>query len=411
MRLASFVLVASVLAASADVAVAQPADPFRLRLGDPNRRDKMATLVLDGITQSGTGEVIDPSEFASRLQKARILLIGETHTNREDHRVQLQVLRALVATGRPVVLAFEMLPYTEQAVLDQWQKAELDEATFVRRVGWFEHWGYHWGYYRELFLFARDRHLPLVGLNVPADFTSKIRQGGIGALTPEEAERLPPSGVDASDREHMAFFKASIGDSDGAHGQMNEETWQRMLTVQATWDATFAWQAARATERAASNAIVVVFVGSGHVAYDLGIVRQARRWSQLEIASLVPVPTTSEAGEPVEAVRASYADYVWGVPRESGEAFPLLGIATRESQAGSRVISGVTPNSPAALAGLQPGDTIVKMDGRDLVDRFDVNLIMMTKQWGDAVRLVVTRGASERTFVAYLRRKAVKGGL
>ncbi|MGE3840096.1 MAG: ChaN family lipoprotein [Vicinamibacterales bacterium] len=408
MRLARFVLLAGLIGVHVGSIGAQPADPLRLRLGDPDRRDKSAAVVLDGITQAATGEIIDPSELATRLQKVRVLLIGETHTNREDHRVQLQVLRALVATNRPVVLALEMLPYTQQAVLDQWQKADMDELTFVRRVGWFEHWGFHWGYYRDLFLFARDHRLPLVGINVPADFTSKIRQRGLGALTPEEAERLPPSGVDTSDREHLAFLKATVGDADGAHGQMNEETWQRMLTAQATWDATFAWQATRASERAGPDAIVVVLVGSGHVAYDLGIVRQARRWSQIGIASLVPVPTRSAAGEPIDAVRASYADYVWGVPGESAETFPMLGITTRENQSGNRVVSGITPNSPAALAGLQAGDTIVKMDGRALTDRYDVNLVMMLKQWGDAVRLVVVRGTTERTFVVHLRRRSLK---
>lgn len=406
--IAALILVLLSLSCASLVAAQTVPDPLRLRLGDPSRRDRVTRLVLDGITVSSSGDVIDPAELAARLQRTRLLLIGETHTSREAHRVQLQVLRALVETGRPVLVGLEMLPYSQQGVLDQWQKMTLDETAFVRAVGWYEHWGFHWGLYRDLFLFARDRQLPLVALNVPADFTSRVRQGGLGTLTPSESNHLPPAGVDSADAEHMSFLKATVGPGD-AHGVMNDDAWTRMLTAQATWDAAFAWQAVQALNRAPAAAIMVVLVGSGHVAYDLGIVRQARGWSNVQAAALIPIEFTNPQGAPVDVVQASYADYVWGIPPESGVAFPMLGISTRDEENGRRRVVDVVPDSAAAAAGFRTGDVLISMDGHDLADRYELNLLMMSKQWGDAARVVVRRGDATHSLVAYFRRPALMG--
>ena len=44
-----------------------------------------------------------------------------------------------------------------------------------------------------------------------------------------------------------------------------------------------------APELVLTGAIVVVLVGSGHVAYGLGIERQARRWFDGEVSTLIPL--------------------------------------------------------------------------------------------------------------------------
>jgi hypothetical protein len=61
------------------------------------------------------------------------------------------------------------------------------------------------------------------------------------------------------------------------------------------------------------KAILVVFAGAGHVAYGLGIQRQVARLFSGRIAALVPVAVRDEKNRPVRAVRASYADFIWGV--------------------------------------------------------------------------------------------------
>src|SRR6185369_5803088 len=104
-------------------------DPvYRLSIGDPARKDKDAAVTLDAITDTATGETIAPAELGARLAKARLVLVGETHTSVESHRVELQVIKALADAGRHVTVALEMFPYPSQPALDAWNQGAESEA-------------------------------------------------------------------------------------------------------------------------------------------------------------------------------------------------------------------------------------------------------------------------------------------
>ena len=70
-----------------------------LPIGDPVRASRQAPVVLDGITDTATGELIAPAELARRLADTRLLFIGEQHTDLDFHRVQLRVIEALHEAG------------------------------------------------------------------------------------------------------------------------------------------------------------------------------------------------------------------------------------------------------------------------------------------------------------------------
>ena len=73
---------------------------FDLPLGDPARREKTLAPSLDVVLDARTGAAVSPAEVAARLAKARLVFLGESHTNAEFHRVQLQVIRELARAGR-----------------------------------------------------------------------------------------------------------------------------------------------------------------------------------------------------------------------------------------------------------------------------------------------------------------------
>jgi hypothetical protein len=233
-----------------------------------------------------------------------------------------------------------------------------------------------------------------------------VRTKGFANLSPEEAAQLPPDGVDLDSADLVTLFKASFGDADQLHGGATEEALRSMVTAQATWDAVMGWNAVQALQkRPAPEVIMVVLVGSGHVAYDVGIVRQARRWFRGGIATLIPVPiATRPGGAAIDSVRASYSDYVWGVLPEPESAFPRLGVATRADGSGRPVVVLVEDGSAAATAGLKEEDVILSMDGQGVADQATLRTLVARKQWGDAASVVVRRGAVETTFRVYFRR-------
>ena len=244
MRLA---LAAALLLTCADTGWAK--DPvYRLSIGDPARKDKDAAVTLDAITDTATGETIAPAELGARLAKARLVLVGETHTSVESHRVELQVIKALADAGRHVTIALEMFPYPSQPALDAWNQGAESEADFLASSHWYDAWGYHWGYYRDIFLFARDHRFPFVAVNAPRDVVTAVRQKGLASLPADQSAHFPPT-IDVSSADHMTFFKASFDEGDAMHGGMTDAAWTAMLSAQATWDGTMAWNAVKALER------------------------------------------------------------------------------------------------------------------------------------------------------------------
>lgn len=392
---------ALVLAAAPAARAAE--EPLDLAVGDPARRDRLVPVTLDAIVDTRAGDVLSPDELAARLGKIRLLLVGEGHTRIESHRAERRILEALVAAGRPVRVGLEMYPYTEQAWLDRWSKGQLTEEGFLALSRWYRNWGYNWGYYRDIFLFARDKGVLLAGVNTPRDIVSAVRKKGFANLTPEEAAHVPAR-VDTDSAEHRKLFKAFFGPEDTLHGGLTEEALDGMFRAQCTWDATMAFNAVSALKTAPPNAVLVILVGSGHVAYGLGIQRQASALFDGNVASLIPVEVPGEKGEAV-SVRASYADFIWGVPREAAPLFPTLGLSTREAKEGEPLaVIDVEKDTVAAAAGVKTGDLLLAFDGRPVPDKEALATLLATKRWGDRATLDVRRGGQPLTLTARFRR-------
>ncbi len=378
-----------------------------LPLGDPARREKTLAPPLDVVLDARTGAAISPAEVAARLAKARLVLLGESHTNAEFHRVQLQVIRELVRAGRKVLVGLEMYPATEQAALDLWNAGSLSEAEFLERSDWYRSWGYHWDYYRDIFLFCRGAKVALHAVNVPRELVSDVRKKGFDGLTAEQKALLPPE-IDTENADHLRLLEAFFGDEGGMHSaSMPEAMWQGMFRAQCTWDAAMAWNAVKALEKAKDpNAVMVVLIGSGHVAYGLGAERQAKLWFDGGIASVIPIPVLDEKDRPVK-VRASYADFLWGVPQETDPVYPVLGLSTRDPKDGSAgwPVINVAKDSVAEAAGFRVGDVLLAMDGTPLDRKGLFNRLMSEKRWSDTASYEVKRGEEKVTLVARFVRK------
>ncbi|HEX6200502.1 MAG TPA: ChaN family lipoprotein [Thermoanaerobaculia bacterium] len=385
---------------------------LHLAVGDPARRDREVPLVLDAVADTRTGELLSPADLAGRLASARLVLVGESHTSMDFHRAQLRLIQELAATGREVLVGLEMYPYTHQEHLDRWVAGLLTEEGFLELSDWYDAWGYHWDYYRDVFLLARDRGLPLVALNTPREVVTAVRKEGFENLSPEERAHVPES-IDLDSEEHRTLFRAFFEeDGEGLHAGMSDEQLEAMFAAQVTWDATMAWNAVKALEaRGGEGAVMVVLVGSGHLAYGLGIQRQAARWLEggagAAMATVIPIPVEDEDGERVETVRASYADFVWGLPPAGEPLYPALGLSTTavSDDDPRRRVLFVPEDSVAAAAGFQPGDVVVAMDGRPLPDRRTFNRRMAGTRWGDRVAFTVERAGQPVELTAWLRRQ------
>ncbi len=380
-------------------------EPANLPIGDASRKEKTVDLVLDGVHDTATGDVITPREMVARLKDVRLVFVGESHTSVEYHNAQRRLIEELTAAGRKVFVGLEMYPYTEQAWLDKWSAGEIGEEAFLKDSRWYKNWGYHWLYYRDIFMFSQKNKLRMFGVNTPREVVAAVRKKGFANLTPEESARIP-SKIDVDSPEHKRLFKAYFAPEDSLHTTgMTDDQFNAMFNAQATWDATMGYNSVQALQKHGDkDTIMVVLIGSGHVAYGLGAERQAKLWFDGKTASVIPMTVANDKGEK-PPVRASYANFIWGVAPEKAPLFPTLGFSTGQKKDNAYPIIAVQPDSIAAVTGFKKDDVLVSMDGVAITDTEIMNQLMAQKRWGDSADFKVKRGSEEVALKAYFRRK------
>lgn len=380
--------------------------PEQLSIGDPARRDRRVTPVLGAIVDTTRNETIDATELARRLAETRVLFIGEEHTNGEFHRVQQQTIEALHAAGRRVIIGLEMFPWTPQPALERWSAGLLTEEAFLDESRWYEVWSHHWGLYRDIFNFARQKRLRLVGINAPREIVRTVRSTrGFEGLAAEARAQLPAV-IDRENLEHRRLVNSYFDAEDPLHAKMSPEAQEGVYLAQLTWDAAMGWQAGRALSVPEDpREIVVVLIGAGHVAYDLGAARHVPPTIAGRVASLIPVTLDPALGIGSKQVSAAYANYIWGVPRTPQPTLPVFGVSLmgRLGKEPTQVIQ-LEARSPAATAGVQLGDILRRLDGVPITSAAVLQRRVGTYQWGDSAMLELERaGESVRLRVDFRR--------
>jgi uncharacterized iron-regulated protein len=391
------------LAMAAPCAVMADQAVLHMEIGDPGRKGREIPLVLDGITDTSTGKLVTPDEMAQKLAGTGILFIGENHTNQEFHDVQMRTIRALHEAGREVLIGLEMFPYTEQPVLDNWNAGRYTESGFVELARWYDNWGYHWNYYRNIFVYARENGINMYAVNSPRDVVKSVRTKGFENLSPEEAAHLPPKLATDND-EHRRMYRAFFDKDDALH--MNDEALDGLYRAQTMWDATMGWNALQALrQHGGPDAIMVVLIGAGHVTFGLGSERQIDPWYDGRIASLIPVTVVDDDKRPVKRVRASYANFVWGLPEEVDTVYPSIGISLMGAlgKDPGQIIQ-VSRKSVAERAGLKVGDVLLSLDGTPISSDKTLRRLLADYRWGDVLKAVIRRDGKDMPLDINLRR-------
>jgi putative serine protease PepD len=106
---------------------------------------------------------------------------------------------------------------------------------------------------------------------------------------------------------------------------------------------------------------------------------------------------------PIDIAAKSAAAIVKGEQIQIG----YLGVAMGDATGGQdgAVVQEVTPDSPAARAGLQAGDVVVSIDGKAVQNRSELVAAIRGHKPGDKVTLVVVRGGNETTITATLTQR------
>jgi uncharacterized iron-regulated protein len=248
------------------------------------------------------GATLDEAGLADRLRTARVIYVGEEHTNPHDHAAQLAVLERAYAVDPSVGIGLEMLPRTLQPVLDRYVRGEIDETAFLAEVDWSKTWGYPWGLYRPLIEFCREHKLRAFALNAPRALTKAVAHEGLEALTPELKKDLPE--LKPGPAAHRELVREAYGGH--PHKRFADHRFERFYAAQLVWDETMADRVAAALSGPGAPKRLVVLAGDGHVRRFAIPDRAARRGAQPYIVVLPVLDRDLE-----DARKDAIADLYW----------------------------------------------------------------------------------------------------
>ncbi len=392
-----------------------------LPLGDPVRALEIGSAKPGQLYDCNAGEKVELEAAVTRLAGARVVLLGEDHTSMPQKELQARLLDRLADGDRPVVLGMEFFQRGDDAALARWGSGQDDDEKLLLATGWYDRGGYRFDYYRTVMEVARRRGLRMVGLNIPRSIVRAVNRGGLESLTPEQRAVVGEVKT-AGAPQHRYLMRRYFGES---AAMMPPKWFDNMYAAQCVWDTAMARSIVDDLPR---DGLMVVVVGAGHVAFDLGIARRiheecARRGiADVEVASFAPVTAPPPAppdelgghpmgehgpeGGPVQPparFSRALADLV-GVFADTGgiEAFPRLGVSLGEGEDDGATVRMVWPDSFAEAAGLESGDRIVDVNGTGFADPSHLRLLLARFQWGDRMDLRVARGEAQLSCVALL---------
>jgi uncharacterized iron-regulated protein len=252
-------------------------------------------LMVDTILAAATNTVISRGQLLDALAGARVVYIGENHTNPAHHKIQLEMIQALAAKSPDLSIGMEMFDYTYQPVLDRWVAGELDEAAFLQQTHWYANWRFNFDLYRDILEYAKEKGIRIVALNVPFHIPAKIRVGGIASLGPHDARHLPDT-IDTTNADHRSYLEEIYK----LHAFGSRGNFDFFYEAQCTWEDAMA---AKVAENLGTGKMAVL-AGNGHILRKFGIPNRAFKRTRAPFRTIYLAPVGGEA-------ELAWADYLW----------------------------------------------------------------------------------------------------
>jgi uncharacterized iron-regulated protein len=247
------------------------------------------------IIKLGTGKITFPA-MIDEISSAHVIFIGENHANINNHKNQLDIIKALHEKGLLLSIGLEMFPKKDQKILDDWVSGKLKENNIISAFD--KSWGFGWDLYKDIFLYAQDKKIPLIGLNVPRGITRKVAQKGFQSLTGEELSELPPGITCELNKRYMDFIKLVF-----EYKENDERAFRNFCEAQVIWDQSMAWHLSQYLKENPDRRVVVLS-GTVH-SWKYGIPRQLQKFITVKYKVILP-----DIPDNYPAITTEDADYM-----------------------------------------------------------------------------------------------------
>jgi len=337
------------------------------------------------------GDQITFGQLLDDLNRTRVIFVGESHDQIEHHQIQVKFLQNLVTKGKDVVIGMEMFERSQQPVLDRWSQGLLTEEEFLKEVQWESTWGMDYELYKGILDTAKNYHLKVLGLNIPRDLVRKVAENGIDGLPPEDRKMLPE--MDLTNQPHRAYITSIYRD----HEKGSAKDFETFYEAQCLRDEGMAETLSEFLKSPqAEGKTLLIFAGSGHVAFGFGIPNRFYRRTSIPYQTIVLKAWSEKMnGDFTFTVTSSpLANFLWITrPNPPEKKQPRIGVILKQQKEDQKGlwIERVIPDSPAEKAGFLPGDQFIAVEGKEITKLKDIHDALAQKGWGNDLTFTILR--------------------
>jgi uncharacterized iron-regulated protein len=225
---------------------------------------------------------VEFTQMIAETNGTDIIFIGDTHDDNKQHVNELDIIRSLSAKKGPIAIGLEIFSSDSQQQLDDWIGGKLDEKEF--KLIYSRNWSYDWQLNRDLFIFARDNHIPMIALNIPKPIISKIVIQGHSALNDNDKREIPPHISWSLNTQQTEYLKKIYLQVFG--NKSIPISFTNFCEAQALRNNGMAWHISKYREQYPDNKIVVI-AGTWHSIKN-GVPEQLIQYGNLKYKVILP---------------------------------------------------------------------------------------------------------------------------
>ncbi|MDX2471460.1 MAG: ChaN family lipoprotein [SAR324 cluster bacterium] len=262
----------------------------------PPRQDPLV-----GKIYKGSGQEMTQAEVYTQALKSDVIYLGESHENKDQHKIQLELIGHLIEKKQKIAIGLEFFYQSQTSLLMSYVqgrpkgkhgkvKPGADPQKAIQnlreRLGWAQVDDETWEKYFAFIALAKKHDLVVFGADLPRSLNYRISRNSWKGLTGLEQIQAPMGKQPTAAYEELMkerFTAAHCGWSEEKLLGKLYETWRARNEAMAISIANMKPQVGK----------VVMIVGGGHVENNLGLVSHLKikkpQWKQMNIG-LTEIP-------------------------------------------------------------------------------------------------------------------------
>ena len=294
------------------------------------------------------------NDLLDEIVQSKIVFVGESHTEFSSHLNQLKIIKAMYKKDKNLAIAMEMFQKPYQKYLDAFIAGKISEKEMIAKTEYFKRWKYDYELYRPIILFAKEKKIPLVAINIDREITKKVVSEGMDALSKKQRAQVPTS-IDFDNSEYKKQLKAIYG----MHHSGRFKNFDEFYHAQLMWDESMAKNTTDYMKKHPKRNMVVL-AGNGHVMHGHGIPSRVQRRGYTDYT--IALNLTNPA--------PGIADYILYPSSIQTQKAKKIGVYLDKDE--PLKVNKLVENSLAQKAKIEVGDIIIAFNGKKVKELADL---------------------------------------